>query len=189
MCSLLAWAVIWDLPVTDAGGPPVRLAVERQVTRFVDQTEEELSATTQLIPTEWDRSPELIPTDIDRQKVQWVRRDLDNIVPLDDLDFHARPGAYHFIYDNLNELLDRHFSMAPLRPVRAVSRDDDVAVIAPWVAGERPTEVMLGIKSENRFDPKKFGRTKGLPNFDVEDCWIPAEQWWPRLLARQKSPD
>lgn len=73
ICLLLMWTSVWGLPVTDAGGPPVHLAVDRQSntpTRVKPEETTADGAVTQLIPTEIDvRTMRLIPPDGDSAKI------------------------------------------------------------------------------------------------------------------------
>lgn len=61
---LLMWTLVWQQPASDAGGPPVRLAVVRQVGATRDQVAQPEDPAMGLIPTTWDSSARLIPTEV-----------------------------------------------------------------------------------------------------------------------------
>lgn len=71
VCVLLVWTTVWDVPVSDAGGPPVRLAIGRQFVQHSEQSEDQFPDAkdlkrTQLIPTQiGERTAQLIPTEVE----------------------------------------------------------------------------------------------------------------------------
>ena len=60
---LLLWTCVWEQPASDAGGPPVRLAVVRQIGATPDQVAQPGDTVTGLIPTYWESASRLIPTE------------------------------------------------------------------------------------------------------------------------------
>ena len=66
---LLLWTCVWEQPASDAGGPPVRLAVVRQVGATRDQVAQPDGSTTGLIPTNWESSTRLIPTELQAELI------------------------------------------------------------------------------------------------------------------------
>jgi hypothetical protein len=191
VCLLLAWTV-WDIPATDAGGPPIRLAVERQVTQFTDGLGNENPTATQLLPTEWDRSVQLIPTKIDDRDVRWVRQVVDSGNQSDNSLFNgkqvpwAEPPHFRAIETIVNEFLDGHFSQSPLSPNHVVLLSAEERAIAPWIVGEMPTYLMFGIETPVyvRLGLYHPGIT---PEYVTDRTWLPASQWWSRVLKPRKS--
>lgn len=68
VCVLLVWTTVWDVPVSDAGGPPVRLAIGRQRSEHSEDQFPDAKdlKRTQLIPTQiGERTAQLIPTEVE----------------------------------------------------------------------------------------------------------------------------
>lgn len=124
---LLMWTFVWQQPASDAGGPPVRLAVVRQVGATRDQIAQPEDPATGLIPTTWDSSARLIPTEVQGTLIP-VRTSL---LRADSSGPSADGGV--------NQFLDSHLLVVP--PTRSepdsgfftgVLTSRPLATVLPW---------------------------------------------------------
>ena len=152
VCLLLAWTV-WDIPATDAGGPPIRLAVQTTAPQVADSSSDGFEEATRLVPTEVGSPAQLIPTEIDDQQIQWIS-DADSLA-LEFLDFSHEPAFYspgapsaYFYF--LGRFLDQQLSRNPCRTIRVGSADDIKSAFVPWLDDAHPTDELLGIQWLNR---------------------------------------
>lgn len=113
VCLLLVWTTVWDVPVSDAGGPPVRLAIGRQRVQRREHSEGEApnvkeSDRAQLIPTEFgQRTAQLIPTEVEPGSVLAMKAVRDDRI--------IAANLTRTVCDEIHGFLDPHLQNGPCR--------------------------------------------------------------------------
>ncbi|MDB5338501.1 MAG: hypothetical protein JWN70_4120 [Planctomycetaceae bacterium] len=216
ICLLLVWTSVWDVPLSDAGNPPVRLAVDRGDT----PTEDQLPAPntlpqnpaervyTQTIPTEIrDNSIRLIPTAIDSEVV--VTTALDPAIAETGVlitgrgqiasggiaisDIFEQPGHPKFYVlgmipepGDLKSFLDMHVSRGPFRHVETEFVPKSSTRGAPWYVGEQPCE-LIDCYEPPTPNGMRLNFYQPIGLSYFDGVRLPWKHWWQLELAPGKS--
>ncbi len=198
ICLLLVWTAVWDVPSSDAGGPPIRLAVERRIQQINGVTMVEPVAATQLLPTEWDRPTQLIPTKIDHEKTQLSQPQIAHEDHLFDTWLHyggkKLPWAELGKRQSIEGFLTSHLSKGPSLPIKDCDTTDDAnaeaPLVTPWIVGKQGELLVIRYDfigdqiGDRLFWSSVHGKLGYRPSLDK--VWLPARQWW--HMARQPIP-
>lgn len=181
ICLLLVWTAVWDVPSSDAGGPPIRLAVYQSDTLEVDELPDpdtlpqnpEERVYTQPIPTEIrENTIRLIPTEVDSDVVITAGSGpaIEKPCPHFSGSFIDAASFLRF--------LDLHLSTAAFPAPKLKVAGQRSENTTPWIMGEQPSEFWLGMDQPLDWRLYRMSVDCHYTWPAIDQIWLPASEWW-----------